>query len=123
MKLYEAMLKGAKQGPQVFGEWSNGGTGTCAMGAVMLGCGFQINSHDWYDGFVIVRNLYPELGEPAECPISSTCRHCDGFDPSLMDVIMHLNDKHEWSRQRIAEWLSGTKVTEAKPVYECVGSL
>lgn len=33
---------------------------------------------------------------PCQCPIGAI---------SLMDAIMHLNDHHEWSRERIADWL------------------
>jgi 1,2-phenylacetyl-CoA epoxidase catalytic subunit len=33
---------------------------------------------------------------------------------TLTEVIMHLNDSHVWSRQRIAEWLSGSKITAPK---------
>lgn len=111
MRLWQAMLAGAKLGHQVFGTWSDGSGGTCAMGAVMLGCGYVISGHDWYEAFQGVRERFPELALHADCPVDEHCTAHGKVSPTLMEVIMHLNDRHHWSRQRIAEWLSGTKVT------------
>lgn len=105
MKLWRTMLDGAKKGPQVFGKWHDGNGGTCAMGAIMLGCGHVFDSHAWYDAYRDIMERFPELRLYAECPANSMCTV---LRPStLAEVIMHLNDRHRWSRQRIAEWLSG----------------
>jgi len=111
MKLYKLMLKGSKMGPQVFGTWSDGGNGTCAMGAIMLGCGLM-QYNEWYQSLSVVRSQFPELSVPTTCPVEGCFRAHHGMN--LMNVIMHLNDFHTWSRQRIAEWLCGSKITAPK---------
>jgi hypothetical protein len=42
--------------------------------------------------------------------LESTPRHCPGGCRKFLPIaalMVHLNDDHEWSRERIAEWVSG----------------
>lgn len=114
MRLYQAMLEGSKRTYQAFGTWHDGDGGTCAMGAVMTGLGYVINAHDWYEAFKRMQSEFPELMNDASCPECGPIASMWGKVPTLMDVIMHLNDRHKWSRQRIAEWLSGSRISEPK---------
>lgn len=84
------------------------------MGAVMLGCGYKVDTHDWYEAHKATMELFPELLMSCDCPVDAMCTVFG--NAHLLEVIMHLNDKHRWSRQRIAEWLSGTKVTENETI-------
>lgn len=45
--------------------------------------------------------LFPGLTEIVHCPA------CDDYDElcGLTDLIIHLNDGHEWTREQIADWL------------------
>lgn len=45
----------------------------------------------------------------AICPglskISRNCPECDYPSMSLTNIVPHLNDSHEWPREKIADWL------------------
>ena len=119
MRLWQAMLVGAQRGPQVFGTWGDGHGGTCAMGAVMCGIGCEIDDVWNFNPFTQVRETFPELKLFADCPDGQDCGNDTHLQPlTLMEVIMHLNDRHKWSRQRIAEWLSGDSVSAPKNVRQ-----
>lgn len=110
MKLWEAMLEGAKAGPQLFGSLSDGNGGTCAMGAVMKGGGLEVLFHSIeVESSLVTR--FPELHENAVCP-EDACYICHGN--VLLNVIVTLNDDHRWSRQRIAEWLANRELVFAE---------
>lgn len=78
----------------------------------------QVTGHDTVD---LLKKAIPGIGE-----IRTSCPHCTdperpkgpplwwtGFGPKswesptirLLDVIVHLNDYHRWSREEIASWL------------------
>jgi hypothetical protein len=112
MKLWQAMLEGAKLGPQVFGHANSdkGDGGTCAIGAVCKAVGVSNAEMVWNNG---LNNLYPELLSASNCP---QCEN-KGFEYwgfwyefNLQRVIVHLNNDHRWSRQRIAEWLANREL-------------
>lgn len=48
----------------------------------------------------ILAEKLPDLNKMTNCP-SKSCGK--GF--SISNVIIHLNDTHEWTRERIADWL------------------
>jgi hypothetical protein len=111
MTLGEAMRKGAAQRPQCFGsvmrQVGDEVTGTCALGAAYEGAfGFAaLVSNDDESLF------HMELEDVAEADglnvtIHRACPVC-GPEPSvqLLDLVAHLNDMHDWSRERIADWL------------------
>lgn len=42
----------------------------------------------------------------AACPVDG-CWSVVYVDAPIAHVIMHLNDQHEWTRERIADWVEG----------------
>lgn len=108
MKLWEAMLNGAKLGCQVFGKLSDGEGGTCALGAVMVGIGTRPSAFS----ADLTTMEYPELMAPATVCIAcgEPPRAGGELDLTLWGLIVHLNNDHRWSRQRIAEWLANREL-------------
>lgn len=52
------------------------------------------------------RTNCPMTKEEAECPCG--CKQmfvCEHTHYSIWDLIQHLNDKHQWTREKIADWL------------------
>lgn len=106
MKLWEAMLKGAKKGPQLFNTQGigDGSGGSCAYGAIVAGFGYRLPSE--------MDEVFPELNSSATCPegpcdyFTSAGRRFLCSPDSVGRAIVHLNNDHRWSRQRIAEWLA-----------------
>jgi hypothetical protein len=111
MKLWEAMLKGSKLRPQVFGATHNE-FGTCAMGAAFEGAGIPFSENP------ILRVVFPESGpiQDSSCPVcelGSIYRNNRGLIP-------HLNDDHNWSRECIAYYIRDTfekKDTKTEEVF------
>lgn len=99
MLLSEAMRIGASLTKRVTGQYymcSDDGmiTGTCAVGAVMVGYHGSLKRTDIHrraSGFVEAESI------EAECP------ECSG--PYVLAIIDHLHDVHNWTRERIADWL------------------
>jgi hypothetical protein len=100
LRLDEAMILGTTLGRQIFMRlrWSNGrDRGSCALGSAMDATGIK--------RLAKLRRTYPILLE-----FSTTCPACkvdedgmvaQGFT-TLELLIIHLNDYHRWSRERIA---------------------
>jgi len=95
----EAILVGCELAPkQTFGKYY-GGDGpesgrACVAGAMYLGLGFSpYSEHD-------------NLDLRYACPV---CKK-----RGATSIIVHLNDAHRWSRQRIAAWYHRT-FEESKP--------
>lgn len=101
MKMWKAMLKGAKMGPQLFGRLKIG-NGSCAVGAVCLSMGFMKAQE--------LRNKFPFLWDLESCPVSGCC---DIKVQTLNNVIVHLNDNHKWSRENIAHWVRSIEDPES----------
>jgi hypothetical protein len=86
--------------PQCFGDM-HAHDKTCALGAAMDAEGL-LDAWEQSDRAIAVfeywKLRYPVLLTWAVCPV------CHG-ERLTIDTIVHLNDKHEWSRERIADWL------------------
>jgi hypothetical protein len=106
IRISEAMRLGAMQTPQAFGTlfepqttgfwlWKKTVTATCAMGAALHAVG---NIYLYQD------HWFPVLMRPAACPA------CGQRNSTVENTIMHLNDSHEWSRERIADWVEKIEV-------------
>lgn len=99
MKLSEAIRLGAMLRPQVFGDYFISG-GSCAVGAAAEACGiaesgtqrFRVFEHSHVSVFA------------RSCPVC-------GFPPS--NVVVHLNDWHRWTRERIADWVATVEPKDA----------
>jgi hypothetical protein len=55
----------------------------------------------------VVRQLEEVFGAFSNVPYP--CK-CYSFDGALDEVIMHLNDAEEWSREQIADWLDSLDI-------------
>lgn len=111
MKISEAMRRGAKMGPQVFEVYGDGDGGTCALGAVLLGGGIAISENLYScmlhnDFKELMVKVFPKLVETHSCPVP-TCRGVNPIygRPYLSNTIIHLNEEHKWTRERIAGWI------------------
>lgn len=65
----------------------------CVYGAMALGMGMPWSVADAHADQL---SDDPPTGEP--CPVAG-CQN-------RFDVLLHLNDDHRWSRERIADWLA-----------------
>lgn len=83
-------VTGKLEGGLVTGD----GKFTCAIGAGFVGCGFKVDGAHMSP--LAVTMTLRRIG--AKCPI------CNGSS-NLCDVIICLNDRHDWSRERIADWI------------------
>lgn len=70
-------------------------TGTCALGAAAVALGEGTWPTDSYETF---KCWHSELFARAKCPI---CRMTN----TRKHLVMHLNDRHRWTRERIADWV------------------
>ncbi|HSL23803.1 MAG TPA: hypothetical protein VK886_19880 [Vicinamibacterales bacterium] len=108
VELAKAILTGANRRPlQSFGEYFGPEGGSCALGAA-------------YEGILLlprhVEHFRPKVWRLFSIleDVSRSCPEgCRKHIP-IGALIVHLNDDHHWSRERIAAWLQG-EVTEPKP--------
>lgn len=59
-----------------------------------------------------VRYLLPDLDNRKACP--EDCDHTD----SVWQIVQHLNDYHQWSREEIADWLETLDINITFPIGE-----
>lgn len=90
LTLSQAIRLGSMLKPQAFDWWTPGST--CALQAACEAVGKDINDWD------MLNTEFPLLDALACCPVAG-CR--DAGD--LCDIVYHLNDQHEWSREQIAD--------------------
>jgi hypothetical protein len=116
-ELAAAIRFGAKRRPeQAFGEYYHGRRASCALGAAYEGI-YRLPEE--------VGKVRPQrLDRLFDC-LEGTIRRCpEGCKKSLIlaAMIIHLNDGHQWDRERIAAWVAGTLEPEAKPEAKPEGS-
>ncbi|PYQ53898.1 MAG: hypothetical protein DMF78_07905 [Acidobacteria bacterium] len=102
-ELAEAIRFGARRRPdQAFGEYYHGPRASCALGAAFEGL-YRLPEE--------VGQLRPKrLDRLFDC-LEGTIRRCpEGCRKTLIlaAMIIHLNDDHQWDRERIAAWVAGT---------------
>lgn len=124
LKLYDsfstAIREGAKLRPQAFGSGFRDHK-SCALSAgAEAVCGSPRTCHL----NEVLAEHYAYMDETREiswCPAN----HC-ATTVNLSDMVIHLNDHHNWTRERIADWLEAeeeklgfvTVTTDAEPVNE-----
>ena len=108
-ELAEAIRDGMRRrGAQAFGDYFDGHGRSCALGAA-------------YDGMYrlpadtgVARPH--QLDRLFNC-LENTVRRCPEEDCrkrlALGVIIVHLNDDHRWSRERIAGWVAGASDSRA----------
>ena len=96
----DAIRLGAAQGPQLFGEYLDGHGGSCAAGAAAIGAGAA--DFPWSRWRVL-------LDRVDCCPVCMCTTFTRGPVPGIgisqvIDVVIHLNNDHRWTREAIADW-------------------
>lgn len=107
MKLSEAIRMGSMVVPQThgeyyIGEWPNP-VAACAMGAAFIAVGDKTCSDHKHWPWMRVSKWH-------NCPSPSQCRL--GYDGPVLSVVLHLNDEHGWTRERIADWVATVEPKE-----------
>jgi hypothetical protein len=98
--LAEAMRRGMARRPeQAFGEYYHGHSASCALGATYEGL---YRLPDEAQG-IVAKDLW-RFYECLDFVIRRCPEGCRKRIP-LGALIVHLNDDHRWSRERIADWL------------------
>lgn len=79
-------------------------TGTCALGATVV----AMNKAPETMREMVLNDYYDEIQErwPQMVTMYTKCPACSQRQ-SCISLITHLNDKHKWSREKIADWLEG----------------
>jgi len=108
--LAAAIRDGMRRRPdQAFGNYYEGRRASCALGAAYEGI-YRLPEE--------VGQLRPKrLDKIFDC-LEGTIRRCpEGCKKSLIlaAMIIHLNDDHEWDRERIANWLDAGAPVPPKP--------
>lgn len=120
MSLSDAMLAGAILRPQAFGKaWArglDGALGSDAIGAIYEGAFGEMCSVSELSDRLLAR--FPVLASDARIDPPCGCkpdtkwkRDDQGIEVKvtvyrdLWDCLVHLNDKHRWTRENIAVWL------------------
>lgn len=108
MDLAQAIMRGVSRRPvQCFGEYFGDNGGSDALGAA-------------YEGIFLlprdVRGFHPRVWRLFDL-LENTARRCPAgcrkFLP-VAAVMVHLNDDHAWSRERIAAWVEQLTVSSPK---------
>lgn len=116
MTLAEAIRKGAEQCPQAFGAWRRVVEGltveACVLGAAALAWYGELGDEGTRAKAI---EAFPVLTRPwpGECPVFGCVdKRGDGILLfTLEQVLIHLNDHHRWSRERIADWVERLDAT------------
>jgi hypothetical protein len=98
MKLSEAISLGAILTPQAIGHLIDARGGRCAWASAFDAVGHAMTATYMHEEWAWTRRI-------VNCPL------CRATAP-VTDTIVHLNDKHRWTRQSIAEWVSTIEPTE-----------
>jgi hypothetical protein len=101
IELADAIAEGARRRPQAFGEYFDEHGGSCALGAAYEGAyslpddahAIRPRMHRLFDCLENVRRRCPE-GCLKRLPLNA--------------IILHLNDDHHWTRERIVAWLKSS---------------
>jgi len=102
MKLSEAMRKGSKVMRQKFGDWTDGNGGGCALTMTTVGAGLVPQNADTMRQLYATHglmNIFTVLQEKGVVPCGC------GHSIANFHAIIHLNDRHHWSAERIAGWI------------------
>jgi hypothetical protein len=92
MKLSEAIALGSMITPQAIGTFEDARGARCALAAAADAVGKSVLTLYSYDGWTWIKGI-------------NSCPACGGKAPTA-EVISHLNDRHGWTRIRIARWVA-----------------
>lgn len=109
MKLSEAIRLGSMMTKQehrsLVHKIGDSYVGACAWGAAGLAIGMTLNEDI---GTSEIADRWPWVFEATHrpCPAQSCCTY-HGQHHAVDLLIVHLNDTHQWTRERIADWVEG----------------
>ena len=114
-ELASAIRAGAERRPeQAFGDYFVGRRASCALGAAYEGI-YRLASD--MSGQRPTRDLTTFFdcleGTIRACPIEGCKKRL-----LLSAMIVHLNDFHEWSREKIADWLEENGTAKPAPATD-----
>jgi hypothetical protein len=99
-------------GPQAFGSFTDLDGGSCALMSALWGVGIKEN----YGAMTLVQRAFPQLEtSKTSCPVFGDC-HTNLKEMQLGVAIVHLNDTHRWSREKIAGWIDEFVITDKTKV-------
>ena len=102
MKLSTAIRIGSALRPQAFGRLFKNG-GSCVIGAAFEGAGLNLeDSLDRISNASFIKS---------KCP---ACELWNRVKISTVAVIMHLNDKHRWTREAIADLVETLETSDTQ---------
>ncbi len=113
MDLSEAMLLGAMLSKQCFGRLTYSKRGpdgevsvirACALGSALHAAG-AVSRRNPARYFQVLNHV---VHGPCECP-----NYYYGY--TVESAVIHLNDTHKWTRERIAAWVRTVELTLATP--------
>lgn len=116
MKLSEAIRLGATVSPQHFGSYADGNGGTCALGSAALAIGIDPIRMDISDDESAIDDAFPALGRYSRCPAHGCLLLNPNAGFPVGVLIPHLNDRHRWTREQIADWVQ--TIEDAREIEE-----
>ena len=87
---------------------------TCVLGAVWEGIHGRVATDDTDEIMCSLAKDFKGLEEESECPVRGCEEHHSRL--GVANTMVHLNDHHHWSRQRIAAWADEEMGLNEKPV-------
>jgi hypothetical protein len=61
------------------------------------------NTSGWGQMLELLGEKYSILNKNSKCPVGKK-PNCGG-SPTVMNLIIHLNDEHKWTREQVADWV------------------
>lgn len=114
MKLSEAIRLGSMASEKCSRHIERPDGSRCALGAALFAVGESRRQDIWH---LAIARLWPWTMEELEAGP-------DGFrffiPIAIRDVIWHLNDTADWSREKIADWVATIEPQEPAPTKETV---
>lgn len=107
MKLSEAIRLGAMLRPQGYYAMSDDGR-TCAYGAAYEAVGFVIDDETRWPAAELIYATFPLIAV-----LTMPCPECGQDAPAPGMVVTHLNDRHRWTREDIADWVETIEAQHA----------
>lgn len=108
MLLSEAIRLGAMATPPATGTSLDDRGGTCALGAAL----YAIGQASRFYGSACLEN-FPITSTVVRQPVSNG-------EMYLLSAVRELNDIHEWTRERIADWVQTFEPRETERCEESV---
>jgi hypothetical protein len=107
MTLSQAIRLGSMLKPHGRGFYQTLG-GSCALGAGLDAIGIAAEIQNTLPDKTL-NALFPVCARAARCPVP----YCDDSAKNVGDVIPHLNDDHDWTREQIAAWVETIEAKQA----------